>query len=144
MTRSALLALAAALSLAAAPALPQSSLSGQQLFEQECAACHWPYSPEFLPAESWTKITETLATHFGEDASLPADQTAAIRDYLVANASRRFGKVDAANPPLRISELAWFTNQHGRRLRAQAAADPKIGTMSNCAGCHRVGGYEND
>ncbi len=101
----------------------------------ECGACHQPYPAEFLPAQSWTFILDHLDQHFGQDASLGPEQLTAIRAYLTANAGK-FRGVDAANPPLRITELPWFRREHGARRQARAKADPKIGSMSNCAGCH--------
>lgn len=128
----------------APPATAQSApLPAGQLAQQECSACHDFYPPEFLPAESWVAITQTLSDHFGEDASLPDDQVALIRDFLVSRASRRFSGIDPANPPLRITELSWYRHEHGARLLARAKADPSIGTLSHCSGCHRMSGAEN-
>lgn len=103
----------------------------------ECSACHNAYPAEFLPAASWNKILDTLDQHFGEDASLPPDQVSVIRDYLTAQADPNAGAIDPANPPLRITELPWYLEEHGKRLTARAKADPAIGTMSNCAACHQ-------
>ncbi|NQV99407.1 MAG: cytochrome C, partial [Rhodospirillales bacterium] len=51
------------------------------LVRKECGACHMAFQPAFLPAKSWDKMLGELSNHFGEDASLPADQVSAIRAY---------------------------------------------------------------
>ena len=127
--------LAAALACGNAAGAGTAALSDAEVTRTECSACHQMFPSQLLPAPSWTRILATLDHHFGEDASLPADKSAQIAAYLTAHASARFGAVDPANPPLRITELDWYKSEHGR-FTAQALADPKIGTMSNCAGCH--------
>lgn len=102
----------------------------------ECSACHNAYPAELLPASSWNQILDTLGSHFGEDASLKPDQIAVIRDYLTGHAMPEPAGVDPASLPLRITEYPWYKRIHGKRLTARAKADPKIGTLSNCAGCH--------
>jgi nitrate/TMAO reductase-like tetraheme cytochrome c subunit len=115
--------------------------------QAECGACHLAYPAGFLPAPSWAAIMAGLSDHFGEDASLPAAQAEEIGAYLARYAGRAPRGMDAANPPLRISDLPWFTDEHGRRLVAKAKADPKIATMANCQGCHAGaadGRFEDD
>jgi len=53
---------------------------------EECSACHMAFQPGFLPERSWRAIMKTLPDHFGEDASLSAEATQEISDYLAANA----------------------------------------------------------
>lgn len=140
MTRAILLAL---LALAGGAAWADGDEDGVAMapanatYDAECGACHLAFAPGFLPAASWTAIMATLPDHFGEDASLPPEQVAEIGAYLTAHAGPDPRGLDAANPPLRISALPWFTDEHGSRLVAKAKADPKIGTMANCAACHR-------
>lgn len=103
----------------------------------ECSACHNAYPAELLPAASWNKILDTLDHHFGEDASLAPDQVKVIRAYLTTHADPNSSAIDPEAPPLRITGLPWYQSEHGKRLVAQAKADPSIGTMSNCTGCHQ-------
>ncbi len=116
------------------------------LAKEECAACHMAFPAGFLPAASWNRIMSTLGDHFGEDASLSDAATEEIRAYLAANASRSTRGIDLANPPLRISELSWFTHEHGSRLRARAESTPEISSIANCTACHRGAerGYFDD
>lgn len=115
----------------------------------ECSACHIAYPAGFLPAASWKAIMGDLSNHFGEDASLSPEATKQIEDYLVAHAADAGGRswrgLDPANPPLRITDLAWFKREHSREVSARAKA--KAGSMSNCAACHRgaaQGYFEDD
>lgn len=120
------------------------------LTKKECGACHMAFPAGFLPQRSWEALMGNLKDHFGEDASLNAGSTAAIKDYLLANAAdasgtaRGFARGLAADQtPLRISELPRFKREHGTFSEARMK---KVGSMSNCAGCHRGAeqGYFDD
>lgn len=119
---------------------------------EECGACHMAYQPGFLPQRTWRTIMQTLPDHFGEDASLDEATRKEIEDYLLANAAdagRQQPEATDGQPPatLRISEMPWFRHEHGARRRARAEADPAIGSISNCAACHRgaeSGNFDDD
>jgi len=102
----------------------------------ECSACHMLYAPGLLPKASWGKILDTLGDHFGEDASLDNKTTKHIRNYLMSHANTRI-TTSAAKPTLRITKFAWFNRIHGSRARAYATSHKSVGSISNCAGCHR-------
>ncbi len=112
-----------------------SSIRDTTTFE-ECSACHMAYPSGLLPKASWSRIMDTLDDHFGEDASLDDATTKHIRDYLMAHANTRLS-TDTANPTLRITEFNWFNHEHGQRARKYAKNHSEIGSISNCAGCHR-------
>jgi hypothetical protein len=122
-----------------------------ELTKKECSACHMAFPPGFLPARSWEALMGNLKEHFGEDASLAPEATTAIKDYLLANAADANGKargfargIPADQTPLRITELPRFKGEHGR---FSDATMKKVGTLSNCAGCHQgaeKGIFEDD
>ena len=123
----------------------QAGKSPGTMFAEECSACHMAYDPGFLPKRSWRAIMSNLSNHFGEDASLDDQTRNAIKRYLLSNAADANGRnpywlrrIPASQTPLRITELPWFRNQHGPRARAWAKSHPKIGSISNCQGCHRA------
>ncbi|CAA7615109.1 diheme cytochrome c [Magnetospirillum sp. UT-4] len=121
---------------------------------KECGECHMAFQPAFLPARSWQRMMDTLADHFGEDASLPADKAAAIRATLTANAgdaqnrglARKYMRgIDPAGAPQRITANPAFEREH--RFPDRVWQDPKVVTRSNCPACHRgaeQGWYEDD
>ena len=111
--------------------------------QKECGACHMAFQPGFLPARSWNRMMDSLADHFGEDASLPADQVRTIRDYLIANAgdvvnqgrARKYMQwVAPGGTPQRITENPDFLRKH--RFADSVWKDPKVMTKSNCLACH--------
>ena len=103
-------------------------------FKQECSACHIAYAPGLLPAESWRKMMAGLDKHFGSDASLDAQDSKEITDFLVSNASNRWS---APTAPLRITESAWFKRKHdGHEISPAVWKNPKVKSPSNCAACH--------
>jgi mono/diheme cytochrome c family protein len=125
-----------------------------KLVQKECGSCHMAFQPAFLPARSWDRIMDTLSDHFGEDASLPADQVAAIRTYLMGSAgdvkrqgiARKYMQwlaVDGA--PLKITENPAFLREHNFPDRVWNT--PKVVTKSNCLACHTQadrGNYDDD
>jgi len=103
-------------------------------FKKECSACHIAYPPGLLPAESWRKMMAGLDQHFGSDASLDAQDSKEITDFLVANASNRWS---GASAPLRISETSWFLREHdGHEINPDVWKNPKVKSPSNCGACH--------
>ena len=136
---------------AATPAAPAEApavvVDGQTAFNAECAACHMAFPARFLPSTSWEAVMSDLKNHFGEDASLDAATTAAITDYLVANAGKPGKDTTLADgkPLLRITERRWFVGEHRGEVSAKSQA--KAGTMSNCTACHKgaaSGNFDDD
>ena len=102
------------------------------VYIDECGNCHAPYPASGLPATSWSGLMASLDRHFGSDATLAPAETAAVRDWLQANAGRR-----AANPaaPLRITRTAWFLSEHDE-VPASTWRSQAVGSPANCGGCH--------
>ncbi len=124
--------------------------SPEQTFNTECSACHIAYPAQFLPARSWQAITSDLSNHFGEDASLDADTTKIIADYLVANAAdsafgdpRMLRGLAATDIPRRITETPWWKRRHNE-IPARVFARDTIKTKANCLACHGGGAYRDD
>jgi hypothetical protein len=124
------------------------------LVQKECGSCHMAFQPAFLPAASWNRIMDELPKHFGEDASLPADKTKTIRDYLTANAGDAMGRNQwhghrsesaSSETPIKITETSAFLRKH--HFSDRVWKDPKVVTKSNCPACHLAadkGVYEDD
>ncbi|WP_419798818.1 MAG: diheme cytochrome c [Terasakiella sp.] len=121
--------------------------------EKECGSCHMAFQPQMMPKRSWEKIMDGLGDHFGEDASLSADVSQEIRDYLVANAadagwwSGKFMRgIKEGDAPMRITEMPYWVREHRKEVPARAWDDPKVKTKANCQACHRDAkrGYYDD
>lgn len=100
---------------------------------KECGSCHIAFPPSLMPAASWKAVMDDLSNHFGEDASLPADKTAAITAYLTSVAGR--DGLIAGKPPLRISEQGWWIREHRKEI--SPARWTEVGSKANCKACHR-------
>jgi mono/diheme cytochrome c family protein len=126
--------------------LAAAAVSGEQAFAKECGACHMAYPSVFLPARSWQAITDDLANHFGEDASLDPATTKAIADYLTANAAdttpgapaQILSGVRSTDLPLRITDMPFWRRIHGE-VPASDFTLPQVKTKSNCLACHTGG-----
>jgi len=103
-------------------------------WQQECASCHIAYAPGLLPAASWRKIMSGLDKHFGDDATLSAQENQEISAFLVNNASNRWS---ANTAPLRITESQWFKAKHNsREIAPETWKRPSVKSPANCQACH--------
>ena len=105
------------------------------MVKKECGECHMAFPPAFLPTASWRKIMATLADHFGEDASVNPATRDKIESYILANTGN--GRVDPDNPPLQITKLFWFRDEHNEGEVRRMSRRRKVKTMVDCAACHR-------
>lgn len=120
---------------------------------EECGSCHIAFPPSMLPAASWRRIMAGLENHFGDDASLEAEASAAITRYLVEHAGDAPGQsgkllrgLGAGAAPLRITELPKWVREHDEVPRADWTRKD-VGSKANCAACHadaERGYFEDD
>ncbi|NOT70562.1 MAG: cytochrome C [Hyphomicrobium sp.] len=111
---------------------------------KECSACHMLYPAGLLPAPAWEAMMKGLNDHFGENASLDAETTAAITAYLTANAANAKGGRDkysgqqtaAQDGSLRISGQAWFRREHDE-VTPQMLKRRNAKSISDCKACHK-------
>lgn len=113
-----------------------------EMTRAECGACHIPYAPGLLPADSWKAVVDDLSNHFGEDASLKPEKVDHIRAYLVAHANPHHMMVGA--PVRKITEQGWWVREH--RYDVSEDTWKEVGTKANCVACHKNaanGNFEN-
>ena len=111
---------------------------------EECGSCHLAFAPSMLPANAWKRMMGDLGNHFGTDAALAPTTAEQITRYLTENAAdtggqRYAGKlmrgVSMQNPPLRITELPKWIQEH-RKISPTDWKRKDVGTKSNCLACH--------
>ena len=123
-----------------APFIPSGPVLAE--WKTECSACHTAHHPSLLPAAAWTAVMAGLGDHFGEDASLNAETTAKIGEWLAANSAEKFDtrpansfrQADAAEP-LRITATARWKRIHDD-IAAETFKQKGIGSAANCGACH--------
>ena len=112
---------------------------------KECSTCHMAYPPQLLPARSWQAILGNLGSHFGEDASVGAQENAAIVAYLTAHAAdakatsggtRYLKGIAASATPLRITEIPYWRRWHSE-VSAARFKSPQVKSAANCEACHK-------
>ncbi|MCK7581676.1 MAG: diheme cytochrome c [Chromatiales bacterium] len=128
---------------------PNIAPATQPTYLQECGSCHPAYPPGVLPAASWNRILapESLADHYGDDASLPEALVAELRTYLMANAADGSARVrerafavpgtagsEAGLP--RITETPYFIRKHHRIPARLVTDNPEVGSFGQCNRCH--------
>ena len=116
-----------------------------ELYVEECGACHYAYPPGLLPASSWLGIMRGLEDHFEENAETDAETAAYVSEYLSENALKPGNPSGwsmllrnmPGEPPLRITELPGFLQAHESELELLEGLDQTVGFFSPCEDCHR-------
>lgn len=113
--------------------------------KNECAACHMAYPAGLLPARSWQKMMGELDRHFGEDASLSAQEVEQIGRYLTGNAAdspqanrimqRIASGIAPGTSPQRFTETPLFGYLHDE-VPSGVWKRKGIASKSNCVACH--------
>lgn len=129
-----------------------------ELYQEECGACHFPYQPGLLPEQSWKKLFETtqLADHFGDSAELDENVRQKLLEYAVNHSAdksyyKRSRKIMAFlnenEVPLRITETDYFKEKHEEIPDNLISKNPKVKSLSFCNKCHKKadeGIYDDD
>lgn len=114
-------------------------------YRSECGGCHFAYQPGLLPSQAWERIMDSLAEHYGDDASLETAEANKIRNYLTANAadhsdlsrSRAFAALPSSGDTLpRITDTAYFRREHHEIPNRLVQDNQGVGSFSNCQSCH--------
>lgn len=130
-----------------------SSISNE-VYKQECGACHFNYHPGLLPSGSWENILNAFPFHFDEEVTIDEKSLNEIGKYLSENSaenssSKRARKILRSlngNTPLRISETPYILEKH-HELNSAIFDRPSIGSRSNCVACHKTaeqGDFDDD
>ena len=102
-------------------------------WRSECGACHVAFPPRTLDAASWRRVMQSLARHYGADASLDAAAAREIGAFLEANAGRAVPAQDEGLP--RVTRTPWFVREH-RKVDAAVWDRPSMKSAVNCTACH--------
>jgi cytochrome b len=127
--------------LADVPArLPPTKLD--PAYARQCGACHFAYPPSLNPAPVWDAIMAHLTRHFGEDASLGAQDMVRIKDYLDANSAEHWDTLAAnrlrlrdPSDPLRITATPFWRHIHAG-IPSRIFASRAVGSKTACDACH--------
>jgi mono/diheme cytochrome c family protein len=130
---------ALAVAVLVAPATAQQKPSGAKVWSSNCGRCHRVRAVDAYDARQW----ETVVTHMALSARLTADETQAVREFLVGSARARQNAQDAPAPAA-ADGPAGATVKQGLFLEPAArCCDPKVGGpifKAQCAACHGQGG----
>ena len=115
------------------------------VYTNECGACHLDYTPGLAPQATWNKILAGLEDHFGEDATVDEATLTHLHTYLAAEALRPGKPTEIskmlrnlpADPPLRITEFPAFVDAHAQVAEQLEMSTFPEGFLSPCKDCHR-------
>ena len=134
--------IAGGVALSSIPASGWRALKAPDFYLSECGDCHTPYHPALRTAGTWDQLMDGLEDHYGEDASLDNETTAAITAYLIHNSARTFD-TEAANrigrmqtPSMRMTDTPYWKKRH-RDIKPAVFRSKGIGSKINCNSCHK-------
>lgn len=116
-----------------------------ELYVEECGACHYAYPPGLLPTSSWIGIMQTLDDHFEDNAETDEETATYVTNYLTENALREGqpSKLSALlrnmpdQPPLRVTDLPGFLQLHESEMELIEGVDMGMEFFAPCEDCHR-------
>ena len=116
-----------------------------EFYKMECGSCHFAYQPGLLPSRSWEKLMGDLENHFDTDASLEADDTNTLIEYLKSNSAEKFSNykrsrkinnsISKYDTPIAISDTPYFVKEH-RGIQTKLIEQKEVKSLSNCMACH--------
>jgi hypothetical protein len=116
-----------------------------QLYKNECEACHFAYQPGLLPEKSWNKMMSNLENHFNTDASLAEEDFKIIKEYLIKNSaekameykrsSRIVNSIRPGDIPESISKTPYMIKKHNE-IRPALITQDEVKGLFNCVACH--------
>ncbi len=125
-----------------------ASVPAATIYRDECSQCHIAYPTQFLPTASWDAVMNNLDDHFGDNAELSAEDTAAVKSFLDNNnydqsrIKRRYGsRFDSKDTLLRLTKTRFFQAIHHEISDRYVSQNPKVKTYARCEACHRSAQY---
>ena len=116
-----------------------------ELYKNECGACHFAYQPGLLPSNSWNKMMDNLENHFNTDATLAAEDFKIIKNYLNKNSaekameykrsSRIVNSIRRGDIPESISKTPYMIRKHNE-IRPSLITQADVRGLFNCVACH--------
>ena len=118
-----------------------------QLYIKECGSCHFPYQAGLLPSNAWNKMMGNLDNHFGDDASLSAENFQTLSKYLNDNSAeknmnyKRSNRIVSSIPvgqiPDSISTTPYMIKKH-KDIRKDLITQKEVKGLFNCIACHKT------
>jgi len=118
-----------------------------QLYIKECGSCHFAYQAGLLPANAWNKMMANLENHFGDDASLSAENFQTLSKYLNDNSAEKnmqykrsnriVSSISAGQIPDSISTTPYMIKKH-KDIRKNLITQPDVKGLFNCIACHKT------
>jgi cytochrome b len=113
-------------------------------YVETCGACHPPYHPSLLPADSWQNLLSRLDDHFGMDNSkLPTPALVEIAGYLATHSAEAWDteagvrfRTASKEEPRRVTATPGWRSIHARVPESWFDRN-SVGGKSRCAACHR-------
>ncbi|MDY0326753.1 MAG: cytochrome b/b6 domain-containing protein [Arcobacteraceae bacterium] len=114
-----------------------------ELFINECGACHTLYPPHSLPRHSWVSMMNDLENHFGDDASLEEEENQNILNFLVQNSAEtstqemsfKISKSIGNKDIIAITQTSFWKNEH-KKIPKEVFEHNEVKSKANCKACH--------
>lgn len=116
-----------------------------EVYIEECGACHVAFPPGLMPQRSWEVIVDGFADHFGEELEFDDEVIASLRKYLINNAADRskyprsvlimqYLRDDLT--PTRVMDVPYIKRKHSQIPRDALEKNANVRSFANCDACH--------
>ena len=115
-------------------------------FYEKCSKCHKIYPPFMLPHDSWIRLMEGLANHFGEqitENNISKNEQMSIKEYLTTHSAETsthkiaFKTLDSLHEmrPISMSKVPYWRETH-KNIEKSVFKSSLVKDASNCFACH--------
>ncbi len=120
------------------------ALAMNELWNEECGACHLAFHPSLLPARSWQYLFEQQDNHFQEELMLDDETLNELLQYALNNSAEQ-KKTEAAwkinraigrdERPLQITAVSYWKDKHSA-ISDITWQQEAVQSKANCGACH--------
>ncbi|RYA23017.1 cytochrome C [Malaciobacter halophilus] len=121
-------------------------LVSNDLYINECGACHFAYFPGLLPQNSWEKLMSDLENHFGDNATIDKKTFQTLSKFLKENSAeknmnyKRSRKIVQSIPKnkiyIAISKTPYIYKKH-KEIKKHLITQKEVKGLFNCTACHQ-------
>jgi len=120
------------------------TLAMNELWQDECGACHLAFHPGLLPARSWQRLFNEQQDHFQEELMLDEATVVELLGYAQKNSAEQ-KKTEAAwkinrsvaseVSPIQITSTAYWKEKHSK-IPDETWKREVVQSKANCGACH--------
>lgn len=120
------------------------TLAMNELWQEECGACHLAFHPSLLPARSWQRLFNEQENHFQEDLMLDEEVVTELMQYAKENSAEKKmteaawkinRSIEPIAAPIEITSVGYWKDKHSE-INDEVWRGESVKSATNCGACH--------